>query len=110
MARVLNVYPSVRTLVPTRALALLMIIGFTDMAATAWLYHRGLIVELNPIMRPLLISSTWLFAAVKGITLLCAWYVMVLYAKRNRRFVRIACLLGSALYLFVWTSWFLSSV
>lgn len=95
-----------RTLVPTRPLALLMLIGFVDLFATAWLHAHGLIIELNPLMRPLIEHSEWLFGFVKACTLVSAWVVMVMYAKHNRQFVRNACLVGSALYVTIWVTWF----
>lgn len=96
-----------RQFFPTNALALLLAIGFVDLVATAVLHSRGLIVELNPIMRPLIERSEWLFAAVKGLTLLLAWSVMHNYAKHNVRFVRKAAFLASSAYLFIWTTWFI---
>jgi len=35
---------------------------------------------------------------------------MARYTKVNRQFVRQASLIGSAVYLTVWTSWFLGSL
>lgn len=93
-------------IMPSRSIGLLMAIGFLDLFMTAWLHQRGLIVELNPLMRPLIERSEWLFSAVKAFTLIAAWVVMAGYAKQNRGFVRKACLSGSAVYLIVWTSWF----
>ena len=96
-------------LCPTRALLLLMGIGFVDLVVTAALHANGQIVELNPLMRPLIEHSEWLFAAVKGFTLLAAWGVMAWYAQKNLDFVRKSCLLGSGVYLIVWSTWFLAS-
>ena len=69
-----------------------------------------MIVELNPIMRVLIEQSEWLFAFVKGGTLVLAWIVMSHYGKTNRLFVRNACLAGAAAYLLIWTSWFVASL
>lgn len=91
--------------VPTRSIALLMFVGFADLAMTAILHARGLIVELNPVMRVLIDRSEWLFVAVKGGFLVFAWAVMASYAKKDRRFVRNACLIGSAVYVTIWLSW-----
>lgn len=96
--------------IPTRSLGLLLIIGFTDLIATAWLHYQGLIVELNPIMRVLIERNEWLFAGVKGATLVLAWVVMARYARVNRAFVRNMCLAGAAAYLVIWTVWFLASL
>lgn len=98
-----------QAILPSRSIALLMAIGFVDLVVTAWLHQRGLIVELNPLMRPLIERSEWLFSAVKALTLLAAWYAMARYAKVNRAFVRQACLIGSATYLTVWLLWFFGS-
>lgn len=64
---------------------------------------------MNPLMRVFIERSEWLFAAVKGATLLVSWYVMSRYARVNPQFVRTACLAGSAFYVFLWTSWFLAA-
>lgn len=92
---------------PTRALLLLLGIGFVDLVVTAVLHAQGLITELNPIMKPLIETSEWLFAAVKLGTLVLGWYLLSRYAKTHLAFVRNACLGGSALYLTIWTIWFI---
>jgi hypothetical protein len=98
-----------QTVFPTRALVLLLAIGFFDLLLTAVLHANGLIVELNPLMRPLIEQSEWLFALVKTSTLVAAWCALAWYAKHNLRFVRQVCLLGSAVYLVVWSAWFLAT-
>jgi len=98
-----------KAVLPTRALLLLMSIGLIDLVATAMLHSRGLIVELNPAMRPFIERSEWLFAFVKGSSLVLAWAAMAWYAKTNLNFVRQACLWGSAAYLGVWLVWFVSA-
>ena len=92
---------------PTWGLALLLGIGFIDLVSTAVLYSHGQIVELNPIMRPLLEHSAWAFVVVKGITLVGCWYVMRRYWEQNAEFVRKACFGGSAAYLLLWIVWFI---
>ncbi len=87
-------------------LGVLMLIGFIDLVATAVLHSQGLIVELNPLMRPLIESGEWLFAIVKGFTLVLAWLVMANHAKKNLVFVRQACLIGSFAYVGIWCTWF----
>lgn len=94
---------------PTRALGALMFIGFLDLFMTAVLHAKGQIVELNPLMRPLITQSEWLFVGVKGLTLVAAWIAMVWYARQNLRFVRQVCLAGSVAYLFIWTTWFIAA-
>lgn len=91
---------------PTRALVLLLGIGFVDLVMTAILHAQGLIVELNPIMRPVIEQSEWLFAAVKGATLVAAWLVMLHYSKSHLVFIRHACVCGSLAYVLIWTIWF----
>jgi len=95
---------------PTRALGLLLLIGLVDLVVTAVLHSSGAIVELNPLMRPLLARGEWLFAIVKGATLVLAWVAMAWYARQNRDFVRKACLLGSGAYLAIWAGWFVSAL
>jgi len=46
------------------------------------------------------------FALAKGATLVAAWLVLAIYARTNLSFVRQACAVGSAAYVFVWTTWF----
>ena len=94
---------------PTKALILLMGIGMVDLIVTAVLHSQGLIIELNPLMRPLIERSEWLFAFVKFGTLFFAWLAMVMYAQKNLRFVRNVCLYGSGAYVFVWCTWFFSA-
>jgi hypothetical protein len=91
-----------QAIAPTRSLLLLMSIGILDLVVTAVLHSRGLIVELNPVMRPFIDRSEWQFAFVKGATLVAAWWVMAVYAKQNRSFVRTVCLAGSAAYVAIW--------
>ena len=98
----------VKDLFPTRALILLLAIGFLDLVATAVLHANGLIIELNPLMRPLIETSEWLFALVKGLTLVLAWWVMLKHASSHLEFIRKACLVGSAAYVFIWTVWFIA--
>ncbi len=89
----------VRAILPTRALAVLLAIGFFDLIATVWLHAQGKIEELNPVMAPLLAGGEWPFAAVKTATLLFAWVLLAKQAKKAPQEVRQACLFGSAAYL-----------
>jgi|SRR5687768_11195093 hypothetical protein len=98
----------IRSALPTRSLALLMSIGFLDLIVTALLHERGLIVEMNPLMQPLIQRSEWLFAVVKAGTLIAAWFAMASYARTNVRFVRNVCFVGSLVYVAVWIAWFLT--
>lgn len=98
--------PLWRALFPTRAILLIMAIGFTDLISTAVLHQKGLIVELNPLMKPLIEQSEWLFAFVKGMTLVVAWLVMLRHAETHLPFIRKACIYGSAAYLAVFCVWF----
>lgn len=98
-----------KSVVPTRAVALLMAIGFIDLLATVFLHANGSVVELNPLMKPLIEQSEWLFAVVKSSTLFIAWIALVWYARQNLTFVRAACLIGSAVYVLVWCAWFIAA-
>jgi len=98
-----------KAVAPSRAILVLMSIGFIDLFMTAWLHANGQIVELNPLMKPLIEQSEWLFGFVKALTLVAAWVVMANYARINRPFVRLACLGGSVVYIIVWTLWFFGS-
>ncbi|MBI5708271.1 MAG: hypothetical protein HZC36_14910 [Armatimonadetes bacterium] len=60
-------------------------------------------------MRPLLEQGTWVFGAVKGLTLAATWLLMARYARVNKRFVEKACIVGTLLYLTIWSVWFFSS-
>ncbi|HTQ11553.1 MAG TPA: DUF5658 family protein [Fimbriimonadaceae bacterium] len=73
------------------------------------MHANGQIVELNPVMRPMIDHSEWLFAVVKGVTLVIAWATLAWYCKYNREFVRKVCLLGSLAYVLIWSSWFLAA-
>lgn len=94
---------------PCRSLGLLIGVGLLDLVMTAWLHAQGLIVELNPVMRPVIEQGEWLFALVKGGTLIVAWYAMATYARTNRDFVRKACWAGSLVYVTVWCGWFFAT-
>lgn len=96
-----------KVIFPTRALLLLMGIGIVDLISTAVLHHHGLIVELNPLMRPLIEQSEWLFVAVKGMTLLLAWIVMAKNFNTHRDFVRTAATAGACAYVGIWLIWFI---
>lgn len=91
-----------------RSLFLLMTIGWIDLVSTAVLHAQGKIVEMNPIMRVFIERSEWLFAFVKALTLIVAFITMRNYAKHNPQFVHRACLAGSAAYLLIWVTWFVS--
>jgi hypothetical protein len=91
---------------PSKSLILLIIIGLIDLIATALLHAEGMIVELNPIMRPIIEHGEWLFALVKGMTLLVAYLTMVNYARQNADFVRRASQMGILLYTGIWLVWF----
>ena len=98
-----------KLVLPTRALGLLMLIGIIDLVSTAWMHANGQIVELNPLMRVFIERSEWLFALVKGLTLVAAWGALAWYCKYNRKFVRNACFIASLAYAAVWTSWFIAA-
>jgi hypothetical protein len=98
-----------RLVFPTRALSLLLIIGILDLVATAWMHANGMITELNPLMRVFIERSEWLFALVKGLTLVAAWAALAWYCKYNKEFVRKACVMGTIAYLLIWSSWFLAA-
>ena len=98
-----------RQVFPTRWLVVLIGIGFIELFVTAILHANGSIVELNPLMRPLIEQSEWLFAFVKAFTLLAAWVVLAWYAKQNLGFVRKTCCISAAAYFAIWCGWFLAS-
>ncbi len=91
---------------PSRAIALIILIGLIDLVSTAWLHATGQIIEMNPAMRFFIDKSEWLFILVKGLTLVAGWMMLVRYARVNRVFVRNACLVGSVAYMGIWLAWF----
>lgn len=95
-----------RILAPTRAILVLMAIGFIDLFSTAMLHAQGKIVELNPLMRPIIDHGEWTFAAVKGSVLVMAWWMLAAYSKVDKNFVKMCCVVGSLAYLVIWTTWF----
>ncbi len=96
--------------VPKRNIALLLGIGLIDLIATAVLHAKGMIVELNPVMRVFIERGEWLFALVKGLTLVLAGVVMWNHAKKNPKFVSQVALMGSGAYVFIWSIWFFGSM
>ncbi len=97
-------------LLPSKSLVVLIVIGLIDLIATAMLHARGLIVELNPIMRPVIEHSEWLFALIKGSTLLVAYLTMMQYARQNIDFVTKASRMGIILYTGIWLVWFTAAM
>jgi hypothetical protein len=96
-------------LFPTKSLVVLLAIGLIDLVSTAVLHSKGMIVELNPLMKPLITQSEWLFALVKGFTIGAAWGTLAWYAQQNKEFVAKACTVGSAAYILIWLTWFLGA-
>lgn len=96
-------------LFPSRALLLLVLVSSLDLVVTAVLHRQGRIVELNPLMRPLIERSEWWFALVKGATIFAAWLMMARYGAENRGFVRRAACAGVLLYVTLWSTWFVSA-
>jgi len=80
------------------------------LVVTAVLHSKGLIVELNPIMRIFIDRSEWLFAIVKGSTLIAGWLSLAWYAKSNPDFVRKLSYGASAAYVTIWLCWFMVNV
>lgn len=101
---------TMRDAVPTRAILLLVGIGTIDLVTTAVLHAQGHIVELNPFMRVFIEQSEWLFAIVKGATLVGGWAVLAWYARFNLAFVRKVALYGSLAYMLVWSGWFFGAM
>jgi hypothetical protein len=101
---------TVKDAIPTRTILLLVGIGTIDLVTTAVLHAQGQIVELNPLMRLFIEQSEWLFAFVKGLTLVGGWFVLAWYARFNLVFVRKAALYGSLAYVLVWCGWFFGAM
>lgn len=91
---------------PALETVLLMALGLADLVSTVVLHQLGLIVELNPIMRPLLERSTSLFVLAKVATLAGAYITLQLYRARDEEFCRMAARWGTITYAAVWLVWF----
>lgn len=89
---------------------MLLTIGFIDLVLTAVLHAKGKIVELNPLMRPLIEQSEWLFVVVKALTLIVAWGMLAWYAKKDKAFVGKICRIGATCYMVIWIGWFAISL
>ncbi len=92
----------IRQAFPTRALMLFLAIGIIDLISTAVLYSKGMITEVNPLMRFFIDRSDWLFVLVKALTLAAGWYALQRYARQNLDFVRKACTYASLAYVAIW--------
>lgn len=92
---------------PSVPLLVLLSIGFVDLVLTAVLHAQGLIVELNPVMRPIIETSEWLFAFVKGATLAAAYLVIMKYMDRHKAYIDKVATIGWIAYVGTWTVWFL---
>jgi hypothetical protein len=79
------------------------------MVSTAALHAQGKIVELNPMMAPVIDRSEWLFVLLKSATLVAGGIALNRLAKTHKRFVPAACIGASAMYVTVWATVFLSS-
>ncbi len=95
---------------PTKWLFVLMAIGVIDLISTAALHAGGHIQEMNPLMKPIIEQSEWLFVLVKGMTLVLGYLVIMRHAKTHRRFVADVCRYGSIAYLLVWSVWFVAAL
>lgn len=101
---------TVKDALPTRAILLFIGIGAIDLVTTAVLHAQGQIVELNPLMKLFIEQSEWLFAFVKGLTLVGGWVVLAWYARFNLQFVRKASIYGALAYALVWSGWFFGAM
>ncbi|MFN8139305.1 MAG: DUF5658 family protein [Fimbriimonadales bacterium] len=97
----------VRVARPPLPVLLLVIVAVLDMISTAVLYSMGMIVELNPIMRPVLYGGVWQFCLVKSLTIILAFLGLQWYRAKDEKFVMLASKLGVTAYLVLWTGWFL---
>jgi hypothetical protein len=95
---------------PDAGLIILIGIGFLDLLSTAIWHSKGQIVELNPLLSPIIERSEWLFAAVKGSTLLAAYFAMIAYAQKKPEFVRKASRIGIVLYVGIYVIWFFGAM
>lgn len=99
-----------RLLVPDISLLVLMAIGVVDLITTAMWHAKGQIVELNPLLRPIIESSEWSFVVVKGATLVLGYLGMVVYGRTHHEFVRAASRMGVILYIGIYLIWFLGGL
>ena len=83
----------------------MMLVGLADLVSTVALYSAGLVVELNPLMRPLLDRSPALFALVKLATLAAVFVALQWHRPKDERFVRKAAAYGTAAYVTLWAVW-----
>ncbi|MBL8060941.1 MAG: hypothetical protein JNK63_09535 [Chthonomonas sp.] len=59
-------------------------------------------------MKPVIETGVWLFVLIKGMTLALAYCCMIRFAKTHLEFIKKSCMVGSWLYLSIWTIWFLA--
>lgn len=91
-------------------MAVLVAIALMDLIVTALLYQTGWIVELNPLMRPLIERSPWFFAMVKFSTVAIAYVVLQWYRRMDEEFVNRIATAGSVAYVALWSTWFLTGL
>lgn len=87
-----------------------MVIGFADMISTAVWHANGQIEEMNPLLKPIIEQSEWLFVAVKAATLIAAYVAMAMYARKKPEFVRNASRMGILVYLSIYLIWFVGAM
>jgi hypothetical protein len=83
-------------------LAILVLLALLDLGSTLWWHSRGMMTEFNPLMRPLLEKSEWLFSGVKLLTLAALAAAVLSHARKNLSFCRRACALGAVAYASIW--------
>lgn len=94
---------TVRIVLPS-SFSVLLFVGISDLILTSWLSSRGLIVEFNPLMRHLLQQGEATFVAVKALSLLVAWCVLAVHARRDRETVMRCCSVTVLAYLCFWSA------
>ncbi|MCW3097146.1 MAG: hypothetical protein JWL77_2764 [Chthonomonadaceae bacterium] len=73
-----------------------------DMLSTAWLLHKGLAKEANPVMGFYVDRSLPVFVVVKSLMFIAPLTVLEMLRRRNPVFVRNMLRLGVVAYLLVY--------
>jgi hypothetical protein len=88
----------------SREAAVLFTICFLDMLSSAVLFHQGLAVEANPLLRPYADAGVLPFMIVKTLTFAPTVLFIDAYGRIRPHFVRPLMRWASVIYLLIYAS------
>lgn len=89
----------------TPGVVVLSVLALTDMVTTLYWSASGRMVELNPLMRPLLETSPAAFAIAKLATVAALLAAVAVSYQGREQFCRTATAWGAGAYALIWSAW-----